>query len=149
LEEGVLQKVTVLVAVGFSRRALPFAPVKAGGYQEECWMRWIIVLSMSILAGCQGSKPSDAKDAQSRIAAAKQIGNPSQRDEALAEACRGAAHVGAGEAVLDGLMAIGNPTLRDEVAVDSAQYLRMANQREAAVEVAKRIGNPTNTTARF
>lgn len=105
-------------------------------------MRWIVVLSMSILAGCQGSKPLDAKDAQSRVAAAKQIGNPGQRDEALADACRGAAHAGFGDVVIDGLMTIGNPGMRDEVAVDCAQYLRMAGQRDAGIEVAKRIGNP-------
>jgi hypothetical protein len=79
----------------------------------------------------------------SRVDAALQISHPTQKDEALASACRGAAKAGAGEAVLKGVKGIGHPTKRDEVAEDCAYRLRDAGQGAAANEVAKLIGHPT------
>src|SRR5205807_4932891 len=87
-------------------------------------------------------KPANAADAKARVDAAIQIGNPGERDEALATACRDAAGVGAGEAVKYGTLKIGNPGTRDEVMVDCAIKLRDAGQGSAATDVAKMIGNP-------
>jgi hypothetical protein len=109
----------------------------------ETWRILIASAALIALGGCQGGKPLDSKDAQGRVDAALQIGNPSTRDEALATSCRDAAKLGASKAVIKGIAAIGNPSTRDSVAEECALSLRDAGQRESAVEVAKLIGNPS------
>jgi len=95
-----------------------------------------------IAQGCD-QKPANSSEAMARVDAAVRINNPTERDDALGPACRGAAKIGAVDAVKKGLAGIGNPTLRDEVASDSALALRDSGQRGAATEVTNFIGNPT------
>ena len=98
--------------------------------------------SLIVFAGCD-QKPANSSEAMGRVEAAIRISNPTERDDALGPACRGAAKIGASEAVKKGLAGIGNPTLRDEVASDSALSLRDSGQGGAAAEVTNFIGNPT------
>lgn len=102
----------------------------------------LVCAGLIVLQGCD-KKPANNAEALARVNAAVQIGNPSERDDALASACRGAAKIGALDAVLRGLPNIGNPSLRDEVASDCASALRDCGQRQGATEVAKVIGNPS------
>ena len=103
----------------------------------------ILCAAVTFTSGCR-NKPTTAADAASRVEAAKQIGNPGERDAALEGACKDAARLGAGDAVLNGAMAIGNPGTRDAVLAESALLLRDAHQGTAAKEAAMRIGNPGN-----
>jgi hypothetical protein len=75
---------------------------------------------LTLIIGCKAKAPANADEAKARIEAATQINNPSDRDESLAEACRGAAKIGAVDVVLNAVNKIGNPSLRDEVEVDYA-----------------------------
>lgn len=102
----------------------------------------LVCAGLMVFQGCD-KKPANNSEAMARVNAAVQIGNPSDRDDALASACRGAAKIGALDAVLRGLPKIGNPSTRDEVASDCASALRDCGQRQGATEVAKSIGNPS------
>lgn len=102
----------------------------------------MVLCGMIVFAGCD-QKPANSSEAMGRVDAAIRINNPTERDDALGPACRGAAKIGAVDAVKKGLAGIGNPTVRDEVASDSALSLRDSGQSGAATEVTNFIGNPT------
>ena len=99
---------------------------------------WICA-ALVVASGCKDTKPVDSQDAMARVDAALLITSHNEKDEALSKACRSAAKVGAGEAVLKGLPSIVSHNLRDEVAEDCAFKLRDAGQANAATEVAKLI----------
>jgi hypothetical protein len=105
-------------------------------------MHRVLLASTIVLAliGCQ-SKPVDAKEIAARIAQAKQIGNASERNEALVAVSREAAGAGLGKATMEALGAIEEQDLHDRVSEECAIYLRNAGQRQAAKDVAERIGS--------
>lgn len=107
------------------------------------YRRLLFGVALVVVAGCQGEKPVDAKDAAARVEAAISIGDPTKRDDALSVACKDAAAVGEVDVVKKGLGRLGDPTKRDDTTFDCAIKLKDAKKLEAATEIAKRIGDPT------
>jgi len=91
--------------------------------------------------GCQQAKESGPPNMMPHILGALQIRDATERDAALATACREAADQGSGPAVLMGIQRIEDGSLRDEVAQECAVALGDLGQIKAAVEIARLISD--------
>jgi hypothetical protein len=104
-----------------------------------------IVTSVFLLfvaaGGCREANDPGPPNMMPNILGALQIRDASQRDAALAAACREAAGQGSGPAVLMGIPRIEDGGLRDEAAQECAATLGDLGQTEAAVEVAGLISD--------
>lgn len=102
----------------------------------------LVLISAFVLSGCGGNSttgtraPANRQEAVARINAAMQIVSHNEKDAALAAACRDAAKIGEGDAVLKGLPMIVSHNLVDEVARDCSISLRDSGSHEAATAVA-------------
>lgn len=97
-----------------------------------------LILVFAMCSGCQKVDPGPP-NMMPEILGALQIRDATERDAALAKACRESADQGSAPAVLMGIPRIEDTSLRDEVAADCAASLGDSGQAEAAVEVAKLI----------
>jgi hypothetical protein len=108
---------------------------------RSIWQIAVTCIALAVVSGCKDSKPADPEDAMVRVDAALQITSQNAKDEALATACRGAAKVGASDAVLKGIPKIASQNLRDQVAADCALSLRDSGKGTVATDVAKLIAS--------
>jgi outer membrane murein-binding lipoprotein Lpp len=105
----------------------------------------LVFISAIILSGCGDNAakstrvPTNGQEANARIDAAMQIVSHNEKDAALAAACRDAAKIGEGDAVMRGIPMIVSHNLVDEVARDCAISLRDSGKSEAAAAVAGMI----------
>jgi hypothetical protein len=103
---------------------------------------WVLTIS----GGCHKPDPAPPNTMRN-ILGALRISDPTERDSALATACRESADQGVAPSVLMGLPRIENVELRDEVAEYCASSLDDAGQGDAAEEVAKLISDESKRKA--
>ena len=107
----------------------------------------LVFISALMLSGCGGNAtkstraPANRQEAIARIDAAMQIASHNLKDAALAAACRDAAKIGEGDAVMKGIPMIVSHNLVDEVARDCSISLRDSGSHDAATAVAGLINS--------
>lgn len=107
----------------------------------------LVFIPALVLSGCGGNEtkstraPANGQEAIARIDAAMQIASHNEKDAALAVACRAAAKIGEGDAVMKGIPMIVSHNLVDEVARDCSISLRDSGRHEAATAVAGLINS--------
>ena len=78
-----------------------------------------------------------------QVLGALQIANKTERDSALAAACRECATAGDVESIWLGLPSITDKKRRDDVAEECVQMLAAANKQEVARKIVELITDPT------
>lgn len=125
-------------------------------------MRYILpsiaaILLSGLASGCDRNKadgvqnnsvsPTGAKanspELEARLAAAQQISNPTERDQALAKLSLDASASGAAEVVAKAVQGIGNPSVKDDSAAVAAIQLAGVGKPAEATQIASTISNPT------
>ena len=79
-----------------------------------------LVLLLCLFAGCKKNEPPVRADLRTRLEAAMQISNSSDRDSALKAVAVAAADLGAGDIVMDALGHTSSTTFHDEAANECA-----------------------------
>ena len=106
-----------------------------------------LLLALTLLPqiGCQKAEP-EVQSLMHQVLGALQIPNKSERDSALAAACRECATAGDIESVLLGLPKISDTKQRDEVAEKCFEMLAATNKMEAAGRIVELITDPAKRT---
>jgi hypothetical protein len=100
-----------------------------------------LFLLLAAVGGCREASDAGPPNMLPSILGALQIRDASERDAALAAACREAAEQGSGPSVLMGIPRIEESGLHDAVAQECATTLGDLGQTDAAVEVARLISD--------
>jgi len=105
-----------------------------------------LALVSFVAVGCQRSEPV-AQSMMHQVLGALQIPSRTERDPALATACRECAIAGDAESVLLGIPRIEDQTLRDEVLQDCVAMFVAANKTEVARKLVELITDPATRDA--
>ena len=105
----------------------------------------LLALTLLLPIGCQKAEP-EVQSQMHQVLGALQIPNKTERDSALAAACRECATAGDIESVLLGLPKISDTKQRDAVAEECFEILAKANNKVAAGRITELITDPTIRT---
>jgi hypothetical protein len=105
----------------------------------------LLALTFLLSIGCQKTEP-EVQSQMHQVLGALQIPNKTERDSALAAACRKSATAGDIESVLLGLPKISDTKQRDVVAEECFEILAKADNKLAAARIAELITDPTKRT---
>jgi hypothetical protein len=102
----------------------------------------LLALMLLLLIGCQKAEP-EVQSLMHQVLGALQIPNKSERDSALAAACRECATAGDIESVLLGLPKISDMKQRDVVAEECFQAFVTSEDKTSAEKICELITDPT------